>query len=165
MFDASVVRGLAYYTGIVFEGFDRNGELRAICGGGRYDKLLGALGGAEQPMVGFGFGDAVIMELLNDKGLVPETLKVGNVDDLVFPMSASLRNQAIETAQKLRNSGRSVDLVLENDKKAKWVFKRAERIGAKRVVLLGEKEWENGLVRVKDLETREETDVTPEQLC
>jgi histidyl-tRNA synthetase len=116
-------------------------------------------------MVGFGFGDAVIMELLNDKGLVPETLKVGNVDDLVFPMSASLRNQAIEIAQKLRNSGRSVDLVLENDKKAKWVFKRAERIGAKRVVLLGEKEWENGLVRVKDLETREETDVTPEQLC
>jgi histidyl-tRNA synthetase len=165
VFDASVVRGLAYYTGIVFEGFDRNGELRAICGGGRYDKLLGALGGAEQPMVGFGFGDAVIMELLNDKGLVPETLKVGNVDDLVFPMSASLRNQAIEIAQKLRNSGRSVDLVLENDKKAKWVFKRAERIGAKRVVLLGEKEWENGLVRVKDLETREETDVTPEQLC
>ena len=61
VFDASVVRGLSYYTGVVFEGFDRKGELRAICGGGRYDKLLSALGGEDKPMVGFGFGDAVIM--------------------------------------------------------------------------------------------------------
>ena len=68
-FDASVVRGLAYYTGIVFEGFDRKGELRAICGGGRYDKLL-TLYGAPEPVAacGFGFGDCVIMELLRDKG-------------------------------------------------------------------------------------------------
>lgn len=165
VFDASVVRGLSYYTGIVFEGFDRNGELRAICGGGRYDKLLGALGGQDQPMVGFGFGDAVIMELVNDKGLLPESLKTGSVDDLVYPMSAELRGQAITIATQLRASGRSVDLVLDNDKKPKWAFKRAERAGAKRVVLLGEKEWEQGLVRVKDLETREEVDLTPEELC
>lgn len=57
-------------TGIVFEGFDRAGQLRAICGGGRYDKLLGTFGGEDQPCAGFGFGDAVIVELLKDKGLL-----------------------------------------------------------------------------------------------
>ena len=70
-FDASVVRGLAYYTGIVFEGFDRRGELRAICGGGRYDELT-LYGSPETvPACGFGFGDCVIMELLKQKEKVP----------------------------------------------------------------------------------------------
>ncbi len=55
----------------MFEGFDREGKLRAICGGGRYDRLLGTFGGEDQPMAGFGFGDAVIVELLKDKGLLP----------------------------------------------------------------------------------------------
>jgi histidyl-tRNA synthetase len=55
----------------VFEGFDRAGQLRAICGGGRYDRLLGTFGGADAPCAGFGFGDAVIVELLKDKGLLP----------------------------------------------------------------------------------------------
>jgi histidyl-tRNA synthetase len=164
VFDASVVRGLSYYTGVVFEGFDRAGELRAICGGGRYDKLLSALGGEDRPMVGFGFGDAVIMELVNDRGLLPESLKKGDVDDLVFPMSAELRPAAMALAARLRASGRAVDLVIEDGKKPKWAFKHAERSGAKRVVLLGEKEWENGMVRVKNLETREEEDVKPEDL-
>ena len=165
VFDASVVRGLSYYTGVVFEGFDRAGELRAICGGGRYDKLLGALGGEDRPMVGFGFGDAVIMELVKDKGLLPESLKSGNVDDLVYPMNAALRPAAMGIAARLRAAGRSVDLVIEDGKKPKWAFKHAERCGASRVVLIGEKEWEQGVVRVKDLATREETDVKPEDLC
>ncbi|KAJ1477774.1 hypothetical protein T484DRAFT_1630777, partial [Baffinella frigidus] len=67
LLDASVVRGLAYYTGVVFEAFDRRGELRAIAGGGRYDKLLESFGGEALPACGFGFGDAVIVELLKDK--------------------------------------------------------------------------------------------------
>jgi histidyl-tRNA synthetase len=62
-FDASVVRGLAYYTGIVFEAFDRDGKLRAICGGGRYDRLLSTFGSEDIPACGFGFGDAVIVEV------------------------------------------------------------------------------------------------------
>ena len=68
--DLSIVRGLAYYTGIVFELFDRSGEFRAICGGGRYDTLLESLGGADMPALGFGMGDVVLGELLRAKGLM-----------------------------------------------------------------------------------------------
>src|SRR5205085_8814841 len=68
--DLSIVRGLAYYTGIVFELFDRSGEFRAICGGGRYDTLLESLGGADMPALGFGMGDVVLGELLRSKGLM-----------------------------------------------------------------------------------------------
>ena len=74
-----------YYTGVVFEAFDRSGELRAICGGGRYDKLLESFGGDALPAVGFGFGDAVIMELLEEKKLVPETS--AGVDVVAFALA------------------------------------------------------------------------------
>lgn len=163
VFDASVVRGLAYYTGIVFEGFDRAGQLRAICGGGRYDKLLGTFGGEDQPCAGFGFGDAVIVELLKDKALLPELSH--SVDDLIMVMDESLRPPACTAASKLRASGRVVDVVLEPGKKLKWAFKHAERCRAKRLVLFAPDEWENGqMVRVKDLESREEKDVAFESL-
>src|SRR6185312_14573359 len=69
-FDLSIVRGLAYYTGIVFELFDRHGEFRAICGGGRYDNLLASLGGPDLPALGFGMGDVVLTELLRARGLL-----------------------------------------------------------------------------------------------
>eukprot|EP00798_Chlamydomonas_sp_ICE-L_P022505 gene22505-29631_t len=150
VFDPSVVRGLAYYTGTVFEGFDREGNLRAIFGGGRYDKLLGTLGGEDSPMAGFGFGDAVIVELLKDKGLLPEVKQ--KVDDVVFVMDENLRAEASGIAMKLREAGRSVELVLEA-KKMKWAFKHAEKCGASRLVLVGNKEWEKGMVSVKDLAT------------
>ena len=126
VFDASVVRGLAYYTGLVFEGFDRKGELRAICGGGRYDKLLEAFGGSAIPAVGFGFGDAVIVELLRDKGVLP-TFDSANVDAVVFPFSRSLFPAAARVAASLRAADLSVDLVLE-EKKPKWLFKQANSL-------------------------------------
>lgn len=160
-FDASVVRGLAYYTGPVFEAHDRAGNLRAICGGGRYDKLIGTLGGNDLPATGFGFGDMVIMELLADKGLIPE-LSTG-VSDVVFGMGTELRGAAMQIASKLRSSGRTVDLVLE-DKKMKWVFKHAERCGATRLVMIMPDEWAEGKVRIKDLDTGEESTVTMEDL-
>ena len=140
-FDASVVRGLAYYTGPVFEAHDRAGILRAICGGGRYDKLIGSLGGKDLPATGFGFGDMVIMELLADKGLIPE-LSSG-VGDVVFGMGAELRGAAMQVADKLRAGGRSTDLVLE-DKRIKWVFKHAERSGAARLVMVMPEVWSMG---------------------
>jgi histidyl-tRNA synthetase len=159
--DASVVRGLAYYTGPVFEAHDRAGELRAVCGGGRYDRLIGTLGGKDLPATGFGFGDMVVMELLEAKGLVPE---INNgVQDIVFGMGPELRDSAMRVASSLRSSGRSADLVLE-DKKMKWVFKHAERIGAERLVMVMPDEWSNGNVKVKQLSTGEESEVPFEGL-
>ena len=69
--DLTIVRGLAYYTGIVFELFDAKGEFRAVCGGGRYDTLLESLGGVDLPALGFGMGDVVLGELLRARGLMP----------------------------------------------------------------------------------------------
>jgi len=160
-FDASVVRGLAYYTGPVFEAHDRAGELRAIVGGGRYDRLLSTLGGRDMPATGFGFGDMVIMELLASKGLVPE-LSSGN-QDLIVSSDESLRPAAMSVAQRLRASGRTVDLVLE-DKRMKWVFRHAERSGAQRLVMVMPEEWGAGNVRIKDLESGEETDISFDDL-
>ena len=160
-FDASVVRGLAYYTGPVFEAHDRAGELRAICGGGRYDKLLSTLGGKDLPATGFGFGDMVIMELLTEKGLVPEL--IGGVDDVVISLSPELRNAAMSVATLLRNTGKSVDLVLE-DKRLKWAFKHAERSGAQRLVMVMPDEWKEGKVKIKDLESGEEIEVSLDSL-
>ena len=160
-FDASIVRGLAYYTGPVFEAHDRAGELRAICGGGRYDKLLSTLGGKDLPATGFGFGDMVIMELLAEKGLVPEL--IGGVDDVVISLSPELRNAAMSVATSLRNTGKSVDLVLE-DKRLKWAFKHAERSGAQRLVMVMPDEWKEGKVKIKDLESGEEIEVSVDSL-
>ena len=156
-FDASIVRGLAYYTGSVFEAHDRKGKFRAICGGGRYDKLISTLGGKDLPATGFGFGDMVIMELLAEKDLVP--MLVSGIDDIVISLNPDLRNVAVRVAASLRNSDRTVDLVLE-DKKMKWAFKHAERIGAKRLVLIAPDEWSRKMIKVKDLETGEESEIS-----
>ena len=155
-FDAGLVRGLAYYTGVVFEAFDRASELRAICGGGRYDRLLSTFGGRDIPACGFGFGDAVIVELLSEKGLLPELPR--RFDDVVFPFSAELRPAAMEVADRLRKAGRSVDLVLE-ERRMKWAFRHADSCGASRLVLVAPDEWERGLVKVRDLVTGEEREV------
>ena len=160
-FDASLVRGLAYYTGIVFEAFDRGASLRAICGGGRYDRLLSTFGGKDVPACGFGFGDPVIFELLKDKGLLPEL--PARVDDVVFPFATSLRVPAMQIAARLRERGRSVDLILE-DRKVKWAFRHADHAGAARMILLAPDEWSAGKVRIKDLATGEEQDVAVDDL-
>jgi histidyl-tRNA synthetase len=161
VFDASVVRGLAYYTGVVFEAFDRGATLRAICGGGRYDQLLSTFGGADVPACGFGFGDVVIVELLKDKGLLPDLPQT--VDDVVFSFSEDLRPHAMRIASRLRGLGRSVDLVLE-PKKAKWAFRHADRSGAGRMVLVAPEEWSRGVVKVKELATGEQSEVSVEDL-
>ena len=160
-FDASIVRGLAYYTGAVFEAHDREGKFRAICGGGRYDKLLSTLGGKDLPATGFGFGDMVIMELLAEKNLIPEL--ISGIEDIVIPLNPELRSASVTVAAALRDTGRTVDLVLE-DKKLKWAFKHAERTGADRLVMVMPEEWKSGKVRIKDLESGEEKDVSIEEL-
>ncbi|XP_028081496.1 histidine--tRNA ligase, chloroplastic/mitochondrial isoform X4 [Camellia sinensis] len=160
-FDASVVRGLAYYTGTVFEGFDREGKLRAICGGGRYDRLLSTFGGDDIPACGFGFGDAVIIELLKEKGLIPEMGE--QVENIVCHLDPDLQDAAAAVATILRGKGQSVDLVLEN-KPLKWVFKRAARINARRLVLVGNSEWQKGMVSVKILSSGEQYEIEVDKL-
>jgi histidyl-tRNA synthetase len=154
-FDASVVRGLAYYTGIVFEGFDTGGELRAVFGGGRYDRLVETLGGKPIPAVGFGFGDAVIAELLADRGKLPDLARA--LDAVVFPMSEAERPAAQRLARFLRAKGNSVELVLA-DAKAKRVFADADKAGAARIYVIGPDELARGVVKIRDLATREERD-------
>eukprot|EP01126_Amoeba_proteus_P061005 TRINITY_DN8141_c0_g2_i1.p1 TRINITY_DN8141_c0_g2~~TRINITY_DN8141_c0_g2_i1.p1 ORF type:complete len:477 (+),score=109.64 TRINITY_DN8141_c0_g2_i1:83-1432(+) len=149
-FDASVVRGLAYYTGIVFEGFDRSGKLRAICGGGRYNRLLTTYGAKEDiPACGFGFGDCVILELLKDRNLLPALPP--SLDDLVVVYNEQLRPAACQVAAKLRGKGRSVDVVLIPNKKVAWSFNYADRIGANRAIFVAPDEWSRGEVRIKEL--------------
>jgi len=149
-FDASIVRGLSYYTGIVFEAKDRKGVLRAISGGGRYDKLLSTYGAKNDiPACGFGFGDCVIVELLKELKLLPELGPA--TDDLIIAFNEELRPAACQVANKLRAQGRSVDVQLLYGKNVGWCYKYADRIGAKRAVFVAPKEWAEGCVRIKEL--------------
>jgi len=161
--DLSVVRGLAYYTGVVFEGFDRTGELRAIFGGGRYDKLLGTFGGDDLAAAGFGFGDAVIVELLRMKGLLPDFTTGVSDTVLVGMQDEALRPQAMAASRALRDAGLKVDLVLE-PKKMKWIFKHADRTRAQYVVLLAPREIQEGMIRIKNMANGEQEDVPVAEL-
>src|SRR5215471_13815942 len=105
--DLTIVRGLAYYTGIVFELFDAKGELRAICGGGRYDNLLNALGGVDLPALGFGMGDVVLAELLRDRGL--SDAPIGEPDYWVAAAENGDLRDAMRAATALRRAGVSVE--------------------------------------------------------
>lgn len=155
-FDASVVRGLAYYTGIVFEGFDRAGKFRAICGGGRYDHLLSLYGSPKPiPCAGFGFGDCVIVELLKDKGLLPPLPPL--MDDVVIPFDESMRPTALHVLQRLRKeAGRRADIILDK-KKVSQAFDYANRVGADRVILVAPDEWCRKEVQVKMMRSEKPT--------
>ena len=152
-FDASVVRGLAYYTGVVFEAFDAGGTLRAIAGGGRYDRLAETLGGKPVPAVGFGFGDVVIGELLADEGLWPELMP--DVQDIVYAFGPNEKIAAIGVARRLRREGRRVELCLGKSK-LKRVLGEADKSGVERVFLIGEDELARGVVKVRELARKEE---------
>jgi len=154
-FDASVVRGLAYYTGIVFEAYDAERKLRAVCGGGRYDRLLETLGGPTLPAVGFGFGDVVIGELLADHGLLPALPR--GLDDVVCALDEAQRSAAIRVAERLRAQGHAVELVL-GETRLKRVFADADKSGARSVWLLGPDEAARGVVKVRDLASGAERD-------
>ena len=122
--DLSIVRGLAYYTGIVFELFDRSGEFRAICGGGRYDALLQSLGGEDMPALGFGMGDVVLGELLKSKGLMrPAELAADFwlAADETLPME-----QVMSEASRRRAAGHSVEYALRPQSMSKQ--KKAQKI-------------------------------------
>jgi histidyl-tRNA synthetase len=157
--DLGVIRGLSYYTGTVWEVFDASGDLpRAIAGGGRYDRLLEVLGGPAQPMVGFGFGDVVIAEILRDRGLLPAEALRRRVDDVVFPMGAGEFAVAAKVASNLRRQGRSV-VVDYSGRRFKHAIKRAEDDGAARLLILGADEVKAGVCTVRTLGTSVRTEV------
>ncbi len=142
--DLSVIRGLSYYTGTVWEVFAQVGSIRrAVAGGGRYDKLCEQLGGTAIPMVGFGFGDVVICDLLAELGRLPALAK--KVDDIVFPMSALEFPVANRIAAALRRQGRQVS-VDYSGRRFKHVIERAETDGAARLFILGSNEVRDGIV-------------------
>ena len=160
-FDLKIVRGLAYYTGIVFELFDRKGELRAICGGGRYDRLLELVGGEPLPAVGFGMGDVVLGELLEERGLLP---KVGRgVDLFLVSVAPALRPLVLELARAHRDRGRSVVYALR-DQSVRKQFSAAASEGARWVVVLGPDEVEQGVAAVRDMGAGTEVRVSLELL-
>jgi histidyl-tRNA synthetase len=122
-FDLSIVRGLAYYTGTVFELFDRKGEFRAICGGGRYDTLLKDLGGADYPALGFGMGDVVLGELLRARGLMPSERE--GADFYIAAEDPVSDADVVRLAASLRELGASVEYAfrrgtLGKQRKAAW---------------------------------------------
>lgn len=158
-FDSAVVRGLAYYTGVVFEMYDRAGELRAICGGGRFDDLMAAAGGEDLPAVGFGLGDAVLLELLEERGLVPDL--PARCDACVIPVSEADRETSTRAATRLRSAGISTDLMLVDRSVGKG-FKRADQVGARVAIVIGERERDEGVWTVKDLESGDEETLAPD---
>ena len=146
--DLRIVRGLAYYTGIVFELFDATGEFRAICGGGRYDNLLQALGGVDMPALGFGMGDVVLGELLRARGLMPAGAQ--RIDFWVAPVAPENRLHAIRVATALRGAGASAEYPLRDQALGKQI-KAAGNAGAARVVFVGPNLESQGQVEVKSL--------------
>lgn len=160
-FDLRIVRGLAYYTGTVFEIFDRAGELRAICGGGRYDGLLGSLGGADLPAVGFGMGDVVLAELLADRGLLPDAKP--HVDYFVVCVSETQRPLLRRIATELRVAGYSVAYTFREQSVARQ-FKEADARGAAHTLVIGPDEVERGEVIVRDMATGDERRVALAEL-
>jgi histidyl-tRNA synthetase len=117
--DLTIVRGLAYYTGIVFELFDARGELRAICGGGRYDNLLASLGGVDLPALGFGMGDVVLGELLRERGYLQDHATVTQPDFWVAAEDPSLRGDVVSVATLLRRAGAAVEYALREQSLSK----------------------------------------------
>jgi histidyl-tRNA synthetase len=150
LIDTSVVRGLAYYTGIVFEVFDKGIGLRALAGGGRYDSLLSNLGGEQVSAVGFGMGDVVLAELLKEKNLLPGGRE--GVDYYLADVAAGNmpRIELLALAQRLRARGRSVAYAL-NGGKLKKQLGEADEAGARRVLFFGSDRAAAGTYEVKDL--------------
>ncbi len=165
--DLRIVRGLAYYTGVVFEAFDRAGKLRAIAGGGRYDNLVAQLsdGAVALPALGFAMGDVVLGELLHDRPAAREKMDAAlkreqQLDVYVVIAKEERRSDAVRQVQALREAARRVDYPLVPAKVGKQ-FQAAEHLGARFAVLFGD-EWPQ--VKVKNLATREEQLVAHQDL-
>jgi histidyl-tRNA synthetase len=145
--DFRIVRGLAYYTGIVFELFDAGKQLRAICGGGRYDGLMKDIGGVDLPCVGFGMGDVVLGELLQEHRPPPAAVPLGA---FLVAVGGDDVATVLQLAHELRDRGVAVEYSLKLQAIRKQLELAAAR-GAPRAVIIGPEERQSGLAVVKDL--------------
>ncbi len=152
-FCPEVARGLAYYTGTVFECFDRDGKFRAILGGGRYDKMVEIFGGQSTPATGFAMGDVVIELFLKEKGLWEEEPR--KVDYYVAPVNKDYVELAFSVADRIRKSGNTVEMDLLDRKLGKQ-FAYAQNITNK-ILVVGD-EAKEGKVILKDLSKEERTE-------
>jgi histidyl-tRNA synthetase len=159
--DLGVVRGLAYYTGFVFEAFDRKGELRALAGGGRYDNLVGKLGYAEMPAVGFAIGDMTFALLLEQRGLMPNFVQAPDVYAVIGGEKERL--EAFADIQALRAAGFRVEYPMKDVAFGKQ-FKAASESGAKLAIIYGGDELAKGVVKIRDLTDRTEHEVPRAQV-
>ena len=146
--DLKIVRGLAYYTGPVFEFFDRSQNERAICGGGRYDDLLGKLGKQKEPAIGFGMGDVVLALLLEEKGLLNEDGFAGGV--VVIDAVDGLRDEVMRIAATLRRAGILTSFGYQQQALGKQL-KQADKRGCHAAVILGDETKQGGECQIKYL--------------
>jgi histidyl-tRNA synthetase len=151
--DLGVVRGLAYYTGFVFEAFDKKGELRALAGGGRYDDLVEKMGGSPLPAVGFAVGEMTVALLLEQRGLAPV---VSNSPDIYCVLGGEAeRRAAFGDIRRLRSGGYRVDYPMKELAFGKQ-FKAAADSGARIALIYGSDELARGVVKMRDLGDRSE---------
>ncbi len=160
--DLGVVRGLAYYTGFVFEAFDRKGELRALAGGGRYDDLVQKLGGPAFPAVGFAIGDMTFALLLEQRGLMPTMVSAPDVYCVIGGEAERLA--AFADIHALRAAGFRVDYPMKEVAFGKQ-FKAAAESGAKLALIYGGDELAKGVVKIRDLTDRSEHEVPRAQVA
>jgi len=155
-FDMSIVRGLAYYTGMVFEIHDKSGDLRAICGGGRYDNLLSDFGGPKVTATGMGMGDAVLEILLREKGLLTDdSLDIQKLDYFVACVDGDLFDEAVEITTKIRQKGYAANFSYKTNALKKQM-KIADSMNAAKCIIVGGELKESGQLVIKDMATGEQ---------
>jgi histidyl-tRNA synthetase len=162
--DYGVVRGLAYYTGVVFEAFDQQGEFRAIAGGGRYDNLVKLISGGKVnlPALGFGLGDVVLLELLKARGLLPKFDAA--LDAFCLVEDETLRGESLRLVHDLRAAGYALDYSFTPAKPDKQ-FKRAQETGAAHTLKLEKNAAGALVVRIRNLQTRAEKTLSPDEVA
>ena len=155
-FDISIVRGLSYYTGAVFEVNSPEKQHRAICGGGRYNSLLSTYGGETVPAVGFGFGDVVVLDVLKELERLPELPR--KLDYTIIPFANEQIGTALKIAAELRLQGSTVDCNFSM-KKMKKMMQQAHESGAAKAILLFPDELSDDKVVIRDMQLHEQKPV------
>ena len=162
-YDLGIVRGLAYYTGTVFEVHEISGAERAIAGGGRYDKLIEMFEGPPMPAVGFGMGDVVLSLVLSDKGLMPDNV-APPVDFFVIAADDSVKDQVAPLAAKLRTVGLHTRFSYKTTTNVGKLLKDAANSRARFTIILNADTPTTSTIQLKDMATGDQLDVTLEQI-